>query len=217
MQSLDADPARDQSAARRLAPDDRPAGRRANSRGRAGPADGLRPAAPALDRPAKHVPVDAALSDSSASIPRSAGSTRKRWRVPADDAQRQKLPEVQRAARQHRRHQKTRRSTSPTARPKPTASLRRNSGPLQRHPFARHRYMSSFSALALGMTSGFLSANAPLGFGLTQTMRSQSDGKRKTRFTSAVLLAIPILTSVPACGSSTLPPAATNFFALVAP
>src|SRR5579863_7815655 len=78
-------------------------------------------------------------------------------------------------------------------------------------------YMSSFSAFALGMTFGFLSANAPSGLGFTQTMRSQIEGKRKTRFTSATFFAAPSLTIAAGCGLSMLPPAATNFFTLVAP
>jgi len=74
-----------------------------------------------------------------------------------------------------------------------------------------------FRRWALGITSGFLSAKAPLGFGLIQTMRSQIEGKRKTCVTAATSLALPILTTVSGCGLSTLPPAAANFFTLVAP
>ncbi len=74
--------------------------------------------------------------------------------------------------------------------------------------------MESLAASALGVTSGFLSAKAPLGLGLIQTIKSHSEGKRNTRFTSATFFAMPILTSVSGCGLSTLPPASANFLAL---
>src|SRR5690348_11111801 len=79
--------------------------------------------------------------------------------------------------------------------------------PTAQAPLSAKDHISDLPASALGCTSGFLSAKAPSGFGVTQTSTSHCAGNVKTLLTCDASETLPIFTSGAAVGLSRLPPA----------